>query len=78
MTQAPKKWMRFHTWYVRSLHRIGASKTVVRELGKYKLDFVYVQEVKWEKSSTEQAKYYIFFYGEENADHQFRDRIFHT
>jgi hypothetical protein len=30
--------MRFDMWNVRSLYRAGSLKTVVRELGKYKLD----------------------------------------
>jgi hypothetical protein len=30
--------MRFGTWNVRSLCRVGAIKSVVRESGKYKLD----------------------------------------
>jgi exonuclease III len=45
--------MRFGTWNVRSLYRIGSLKTVVRELQKYKLDLVGVQEVRWEKGGTE-------------------------
>jgi hypothetical protein len=36
--------MRFGTWNVRSLCRAGSLKTVVRELGNYKLDLVGVQE----------------------------------
>jgi hypothetical protein len=48
--------MRFGTWNVRSLYRIGSLKTVVRELGRYKLDLGGVQEVGWEKGSTEQAE----------------------
>jgi hypothetical protein len=32
--------MRYGTWNVRSLHRTGALKRVVRELGKYRLDLV--------------------------------------
>jgi hypothetical protein len=32
--------MRFGTWNVRSLCRIGSLKTVVRALGKYKLHLV--------------------------------------
>jgi hypothetical protein len=42
----------------------------VRELGKHKLELVSVQEVRWEKSDTEQAEDYTLFYGEENGDHQ--------
>jgi exonuclease III len=37
--------MRFCTWNVRSLYRIGLLKRVMREVGKYKLDLVGVQEV---------------------------------
>jgi hypothetical protein len=44
--------------------------TVVRELGKYKLDLVGVQEVRWEKGGTVQAEDYTFFYGQGNGDHQ--------
>jgi exonuclease III len=62
--------MRFGIFNVRSLHRTGALKTVARELGKYKLDLVGVQEVRWEKSGTERAEDYTFFYGEGNGDHQ--------
>jgi len=40
--------MRFGTWKVRSLCRVGAIKSVVGELEKYKLDLVGVQEVRWE------------------------------
>jgi hypothetical protein len=62
--------MRFGTKNVRSLYTIGPLKTAVRELGKYKLDLVSLQEVMWEKGGTEQAEGYIFFYGEGNGDHQ--------
>jgi hypothetical protein len=40
--------MRFGTWNVRSLCRVGAIKSVVGELEKYKLHLVEVQEVRWE------------------------------
>jgi hypothetical protein len=56
--------MRFGTWIVRSLCRIGLLRTVARELGKYKLDLVGVQEVRWEKGGTERAEDYTFFYGQ--------------
>jgi exonuclease III len=38
--------MRFGTWNVRSLYRIGSLKIVARELGKCKVDLVGVQEVR--------------------------------
>jgi exonuclease III len=62
--------MRFGTWNIRSLYRIGSLKTVARELGKYKLDLVGVQEVRWEKGGTERSEDYTFFYGQGNEDHQ--------
>jgi exonuclease III len=45
-------------------------KTVATELGKYKLDLVGVQEVRWEKGGTERAEDYTLFYGAGNEDHQ--------
>jgi exonuclease III len=62
--------MRFGTWNVRSLYRIGSLTTVVRELGKYKLDLVGVQEVRWETGGTERAEDYTFFCGQGIGDHQ--------
>jgi exonuclease III len=62
--------MTFGTWNVRSLYRSGSLKTVVRELGKYKLDLVDVQEVRWDKGVTEWAEDYTFFYGAGNEDHE--------
>jgi exonuclease III len=62
--------MRFGMWTVRSLYRVGSLKTVARELGKYKLDLVGVQEVRWEKEGTRRAEDYTFFYGQGNEDHQ--------
>jgi hypothetical protein len=43
---------------------------VARESGKYKLDLVGVQEVRWDKVGTERAENYTFFYGAGNEDHQ--------
>jgi hypothetical protein len=43
---------------------------VPRELGKYKLELVGVQEVWWEKVGTEMAEDYTLFYGEGNENHQ--------
>jgi hypothetical protein len=60
----------FGTWDVRSLCRTGSLNTVARELGKYKLDLVGVQEVRREKGGTERAEDYTFFYGQGTGDHQ--------
>jgi exonuclease III len=62
--------MRFGTFNVRSLYRVDSLKTVARELWKYKLDLVGVQEIRWEKGGTERAEDYTFFYGQGNGNHQ--------
>ena len=54
-----KRDMRFGTWNVRSLYRAGIS----RELGRYKVDLVGVQEVRWDKGGKVRAGDYNFFYG---------------
>jgi hypothetical protein len=58
--------MRFGTWNVRSLYRIG----------KCKLDLVGAQEVRWEKRGTERAEDYKFLYGQGNGDHQLGREFF--
>ena len=40
------------TWNVRSLYRAGSLKAAARELARYKLDLVGVQEVRWDKGGT--------------------------
>jgi exonuclease III len=52
--------MRFGTWNVRSLHRAGSLTTAARELGRYKLDLVGVQEVRSDKRDTIRAGDYNF------------------
>jgi len=37
------------TWNVRSLYRAGSLMAAARELARYKLDVVVVQEVRWDK-----------------------------
>ena len=53
------------TWKVRSLYRAGALKAAARELARYKLDLVGVQEVRWEKEGTVKAGDYSFSIGKE-------------
>jgi hypothetical protein len=54
--------MRFGIWNARSLYRAGSLMAVSRELSKYKLDLVGVQEVRWEGSGPEPAGEHTFFY----------------
>ena len=56
--------MRFGTWNVMSLYTSGSLTTVARELAKYKLDLVGVQEVRWDRRRHCKSRGYIFFWGE--------------
>jgi hypothetical protein len=44
--------------------------TVLRELSRYRLDLVGVQEVRWEGSDTVPAGEYTLFYGKGNEIHE--------
>jgi len=62
--------MRFGTWNVRSLYRSGSLTATARELARYKLDLVGVQEVRRDKRGTLRAGDYNLFYGKGNENHQ--------
>jgi hypothetical protein len=53
--------MRFGMWSVSNLYRAGSLTTVMKEISKYKLDLVGVQEVRWDRSGMEPADKRIFF-----------------
>ena len=55
--------MRFGTWNFVSLCRAGSLTASARELARYKLYLVDVQEVRWDKDDTVRAGHYNFFYG---------------
>jgi hypothetical protein len=44
------------TWNVRSLYRAGSLMAAARELSRYKLDLVVVQEVRWDKVEYEEEE----------------------
>jgi len=47
--------MTFGAWKVSSLYRSGSLTRVARELERYKIDLVGVQEVRWDKEGTVSA-----------------------
>ena len=54
-TRKRKRDILLGTWNVRSLYRAGALRAAARELARYKLDLVGVQEVRWDKEGTVRA-----------------------
>jgi hypothetical protein len=75
----PKQWerdRRFGTWNVRCLYKSGSLTTVARELARYKLNLVSVQEVRWDKQGTVRAGDYIFIYGKGNSNLQLGTGLF--
>jgi len=70
-----KRDTRFGTWNVRSPYKTGSLTAAARELARYKLDLVGVQEVRRDKGGTVKAGDYNFFYGKGNKN-QLGTRIF--
>ena len=62
--------MRFGTWNVTSLYRIGAVTLVARELAKYRLDLVRVHEVRLDGNHISPIGDYMLYYGKGNNNHQ--------
>jgi len=63
--------MRFSTWNVRSLYRAGSlTAERAREIARYNLDLLGMQEVRWDKGGTLRAVDYNFYYGKGNENHQ--------
>jgi hypothetical protein len=58
------------TWNVRSLYRARALTAVARELARYKLDLVGVQQFRWDKGGSVRAGDYNFFCAKGNENHQ--------
>jgi len=62
--------MKIGTWNVRSFYGARSLKAAERELARFILDVVGVQEVRWDKGGTVRAGDYDFFYRKGNENHQ--------
>ena len=70
--------MRFGTWNVRSQYRAGSFTAVARELGRYKLDLVGVQEVRWDKGGMVREGDYNFSKGKERKINNWEQDFLYT
>ena len=64
------------TWNVKSLYRTCSLTATARELARYKLDLVGVQEVSWDKRGTVRAGDYNFLYGKLIENHHLGTGLF--
>jgi hypothetical protein len=60
--------MRFVTRNVRDLYRKGSLVRISKELSRYRLHIVGLQEIRLEGGGAEHAGEYIFFCGKENEN----------
>jgi len=63
-------------WNVTSLYTAGSLTATATELAGYKLEFVGVQEVRWDREGTVRARDYHFFYGKRKQKSSIGNRIF--
>jgi hypothetical protein len=68
--------IRFGLWNVRGLYKAGSLITILRELARYKLDLVEVQEVRWEDVSTGHVAENTIFCGKGNENGELRTTFF--
>jgi hypothetical protein len=60
------------------MYRAGPPMTVAKEIPKYKLVLVGVQEVRWDRGGIEPAAEYTFFYGNGNDNYELGTGFFCT
>jgi len=70
--------MRFGTWNVMSLYTSGSLTTVARELVRYELDLVGVQEVRLDRGGHCKSRGLYFFLWKRKQKSSLGNRIFGT
>ena len=70
--------VRFGTWNVSSLYRLGSFTSASRKLARYKLDLVGAQEVRWDKGGMVREGAYIFFMVKEKKIVNWENNFWYT
>ena len=60
------------------MYRSGSLTTAARELARYKLDLVGVQEIRWDKGGIVRVRDYKFFYGKGNKTQELGTGFLYT
>ncbi|XP_008181820.1 uncharacterized protein LOC103309055 [Acyrthosiphon pisum] len=66
-----KNGLLFGTWNVRTLFKPGAAQNIVKEIEKYKLKIVALQEIRWDDTGTLDIQETTILYGKCNERRQF-------
>jgi hypothetical protein len=70
--------MIFGTWNVMSLYKEVSLAAAARELARYTLNLVGVQEVRWDTMCKVKAGDYNFFYEKGNGNHHLGEGFLYT
>jgi hypothetical protein len=52
------------------MYKVGSLRPAAKEISKYKLDLMGLQEVRWDGGGIEPSGEHTFFYGKLNENHE--------
>ena len=65
------KELKIGTWNIRTLYRAGAVNNLEKEISRYKLDVVAIQEVRWTGHGKMERKEHSIYYSCQAKKHEF-------
>jgi exonuclease III len=71
MTGIRKKGLLFGTWNIRTLFKPGGAQSIIKEIEKYKVEIVALQEIRWDDTGTVNIQETTILYGKCNEQRQF-------